>query len=928
MDQVSSSSSSSSPCLVLHAETRAAIEDITASNAAAVVVSKADNDTIIVAPVEIILNKAHMYIGRSSIKLPVDILLIARKGERDVISRRHAEITIHNKIVIADADDEINTDEINRKVIHQYILHDLKSINGVFVNEIKIDTVVLSDGDIIQFGGVSNMDYGSKLKSSDTCIKYVFQQKRVGMMNIISQQQQQQQQQQQEQKLSIDKAGTYELDDGDGHNIKNKCSKTKTIADDDILEINGNVVTMNKHQDGSKHDIDCRVHPPNSNSSRMTIQGHDNTTTTTTITTPTILKKNEMNKVHDSRTTHDDVTLLKSTAVRNLSDSTSTLKRKHSSMINNDDNNNNNNDNNNKTINRIDDVQADKNKNENKHSTGMDTGDVTKNKDDIICIMNNKNMNNVIRDDGIKANNSSAADVNFEANVKEDLLKNKSRATHAAITHKLPPTTTTTSSSTTTTTTTTTTTGSNSKAYNDDKTTNIHNDYNPHHLIKTVGSSLASETKDNKQQIKQNNNESTHPPNDNSSSSSSSSFSKVITEQVYMENQRNLQNQHSLVLCNLIKSHHSNEKLSKERMDILLKEHQVEKTQLLRLITQYKSELSDYKQRQDQEKQNRNVIIESVEKKTSLVVDRNKFQEEEQQKLQQQQQHESKLHDECIIIEELKMKIKSFEDMINNSNNTSRGELLSNQQWQAKYDNDMESLRLTLNDRFEIEKNHLLTTWQINCNHLEQKLKDTNNSTQININKEDINNKNNINKNNIITATATATTSFASSQKDHPTMTNIIDGNNNRDDENRLLNIITTIEASLICFLCSELLLDAVVLSCSHGFCRACIESHWNKNKQKIDIDYNRKKNTTVLSCCYCPKCNMNVSIKTTSSTSSNSNYTNRSNNNINKNYNSQESRMIDHSVSNYFRSDHLDNLVGIIVDTFPDSLKTVSSTV
>jgi hypothetical protein len=31
--------------------------------------------------------------------------------------------------------------------------------------------------------------------------------------------------------------------------------------------------------------------------------------------------------------------------------------------------------------------------------------------------------------------------------------------------------------------------------------------------------------------------------------------------------------------------------------------------------------------------------------------------------------------------------------------------------------------------------------------------------------------------------------------------------------------------------------------------------------------------------------------------------------------------------IYNYFRSDHLDNLVGIIVDTFPDSLKTVSST-
>ena len=175
--------------LVLHAETRAVIEDIrAATNAAAAaaaaiaaVVSTSDNDTVIVAPLEIILNKAHMYIGRSSMKLPVDIVLIARKGERDVISRRHAEITIHEKIIIANAAD----DEINDKVIHQYILHDLKSINGVFVNEIKIDSVVLSDGDIIQFGGVSNMDYGSKLKSCDTCIKYVFKHKSI--MNMTSQ---------------------------------------------------------------------------------------------------------------------------------------------------------------------------------------------------------------------------------------------------------------------------------------------------------------------------------------------------------------------------------------------------------------------------------------------------------------------------------------------------------------------------------------------------------------------------------------------------------------------------------------------------------------------------------------------------------------------------------------------------------------------
>jgi len=772
----------SSPCLVLHAETRAVIEDIrAATNAAAAiaaVVSTSDNDTVIVAPVEIILNKAHMYIGRSSMKLPVDILLIARKGERDVISRRHAEITIHEKIVIANDDD----DEINDKVIHQYILHDLKSINGVFVNEIKIDSVVLSDGDIIQFGGVSNMDYGSKLKSCDTCIKYVF--KHNSIMNMTSQQQQQQQQkqQQQKQKSSVVIEGQNEVDGNKNTNIK-WCSKTSV---DDILEINGVTLKddrVNKQQDGIKHDIACRINPPISSSSpsssRTNIKGHDNTTTTT----PNILKRNEMKEVNNivydnSRPTNDGV-VLKSMDARNSSDSTSKLKRKHNQMINDD----------NDAISRIDDydnnVHVDNNmKSKNKHSNSVVSDNVTNKREDNKCI-------DVIRDDGIKTN------------------------------------------------------------YN-------HNNNNPHHPLKT-NRLLPSETKDNKQN-KQNNNKRTQLPSDNSDSSITSS--KVMTEQVYTENLRDLQNHHTLVLCNLIKSHHSNEKLNKEQMDTVLKEHQVEKTELLRLISQQQQQ-----QQHDQQ--------------------------------QQQQQHASILHDEtdkCNIIEEFKMKIKSFELMINKLN---KAKELSDEQWQAKYDNDMESLRLTLSDRFEKEKIDLLTTWQVNCNELEQKLKDTN-SSQININEA-----------------ATATNFSASLQKDHPTKTSIADYNN-RDIENSMLNTITTIEASLICFLCSELLLDAVVLSCSHGFCRACIESHWNK----IDIDYDSKKNKTVSLCCFCPKCNINVSIRTTTSTTS-SNSKNRSNGNINKSYNGQEGRMI----YNYFRSDHLDNLVGIIVDTFPDSLKTVSST-
>jgi hypothetical protein len=251
--------------------------------------------------------------------------------------------------------------------------------------------VVLSDGDIIQFGGVSNMDYGSKLKSCDTCIKYVFKHKSI--MNMTSQQQQQQQQKQ-KQKSSVVIEGQNEVDGNENTNIK-WCSKTSV---DDILEINGVTLKddrLNKQQDGIKHDIACRINPPISSSSspsssRTNIKGHDTTTT------PTILKRNEMKKVYNfvydnSRPTNDGA-VLKSMDVRNSSDSTSKLKRKHNQMINDD----------NDAISRIDDydndVHVDNNmKNKNKHSNSVVSDNVTNNREGNKCI-------DVIRDDGIKTN--------------------------------------------------------------------------------------------------------------------------------------------------------------------------------------------------------------------------------------------------------------------------------------------------------------------------------------------------------------------------------------------------------------------------------------------------------------------------------------------------------------------------------------------
>lgn len=113
-----------------------------------------DKDMLITAPNEIKLTKAQTIIGRGSPKFPVDIILIGRKDNKDIISRRHAEIQLTEN--------------------NNYMIKDLGAINGIFVNEIKIKEKLLEQDDIIQFGGISNISYGSLLKETDSCIKYKF----------------------------------------------------------------------------------------------------------------------------------------------------------------------------------------------------------------------------------------------------------------------------------------------------------------------------------------------------------------------------------------------------------------------------------------------------------------------------------------------------------------------------------------------------------------------------------------------------------------------------------------------------------------------------------------------------------------------------------------------------------------------------------
>ena len=64
----------------------------------------------------------------------------------------------------------------------------------------------------------------------------------------------------------------------------------------------------------------------------------------------------------------------------------------------------------------------------------------------------------------------------------------------------------------------------------------------------------------------------------------------------------------------------------------------------------------------------------------------------------------------------------------------------------------------------------------------------------------------------------------------------------------------STLHTSLLCTLCDSLLLDAVVLPCSHGFCRACIEVNWSGHAQKSKAGSVFTSNK--ISQCRCPRCN------------------------------------------------------------------------
>ncbi len=91
-----------------------------------------------------------MVIGRSSRQSDVVLNL---KSTPNTISRTHAEV---------------------RKSGKQWVVTDLHSVNGVFVNGFKVASTYLRDKDVVQFGGAASVPFGTRFEGSHSNVCYIF----------------------------------------------------------------------------------------------------------------------------------------------------------------------------------------------------------------------------------------------------------------------------------------------------------------------------------------------------------------------------------------------------------------------------------------------------------------------------------------------------------------------------------------------------------------------------------------------------------------------------------------------------------------------------------------------------------------------------------------------------------------------------------
>lgn len=106
------------------------------------------------APPTIVLNDTVTKVGRGSRESKVSAIISLVKDGRQYISRLHGEI-----VKIMSRDGEIS-----------YDLRDTNAMNGLFVNDVRITSHILQEGDIIQFGGISVT--GAYCKNSVFCLIY------------------------------------------------------------------------------------------------------------------------------------------------------------------------------------------------------------------------------------------------------------------------------------------------------------------------------------------------------------------------------------------------------------------------------------------------------------------------------------------------------------------------------------------------------------------------------------------------------------------------------------------------------------------------------------------------------------------------------------------------------------------------------------
>jgi len=103
------------------------------------------------------LKNSKILIGRGSKTQNIDHI-ISPKTDTIMISRVHAQIS----------------PGISNREGNNWIIEDLNSTNGTFVNKVKIKSKSLSPGDIIMFGGAAHAEVGELVEVPMISVDYVF----------------------------------------------------------------------------------------------------------------------------------------------------------------------------------------------------------------------------------------------------------------------------------------------------------------------------------------------------------------------------------------------------------------------------------------------------------------------------------------------------------------------------------------------------------------------------------------------------------------------------------------------------------------------------------------------------------------------------------------------------------------------------------